>query len=41
MKQDNNSKHRTRHLVLVIVAAIAMTMMGISCHAENSDFLHS
>ena len=37
MKQDNNSKHRTRHLILVIMAAIAMTMMGFPCHAENTQ----
>lgn len=37
MKQDNKSKHRTRHLILVIMAAIAMTMGGIPCHAENTQ----
>ena len=37
MKQDNNSKHRTRHLILVIMAAIAMMMGGIPCHAENTQ----
>ena len=37
MKQDNKSKHRTRHLILVIMAAIAMTMMGFPCHAENTQ----
>lgn len=37
MKEDNNSMHRTRHLILIIVSALVMTMMGVTCHAENSQ----
>ena len=37
MKEDNNSMHRTRHLILMIVSVLVMTMMGLTCHAENSQ----
>jgi predicted DNA-binding protein (MmcQ/YjbR family) len=37
MKEDNNSMHRTRHLILIIVSVLVMTMMGLTCHAENSQ----
>ena len=37
MKEDNNSMHRTRHLILIIMSVLVMTMMGLTCHAENSQ----
>lgn len=37
MKEDNNSMHRTRHLILMIVSVLVMTMMGLTCYAENSQ----
>ena len=37
MKEDNNSMHRTRHLIQIVVSVLVMTMMGLTCHAENSQ----
>lgn len=37
MKEDNNSMHRTRHLILIIVSVLVMTMMGLTCYAGNSQ----
>lgn len=37
MKEDNNSIHRTRHLILMIVSVLVMTMMGLTCYAGNSQ----
>lgn len=37
MKEDNNSMLRTRHLILIIMSVLVMTMMGLTCHAENSQ----
>lgn len=37
MKEDNNSMLRTRHLILIIMSVLVMTMMGLTCHAGNSQ----
>ena len=37
MKEDNNSMHRTRHLILIIMSILVMTMMGLTCYAGNSQ----
>lgn len=37
MKEDNNSMHRTRHLIQIVVSVLVTTMMGLTCHAENSQ----